>query len=79
MSDYISREDVTKAFIKFSTSAMEGVTYKKIINSVPSADVVSMDVVKQFMWERDMAIEQLKELGYSLGEKPKHNFEEEEE
>lgn len=27
------------------------------------------DVVRQIMWERDTAIQQLKELGYGLGEK----------
>ena len=32
-------------------------------------DKVSIEVLKQVMWERDIAIEQLKELGYSLGEK----------
>ena len=32
-------------------------------------DKVSIEVLKQVMWERDIAIQQLKELGYSLGEK----------
>lgn len=32
---------------------------------------VSIGVLEQVMWERDVAIEQLKDLGYSLGEKPK--------
>lgn len=34
-------------------------------------DKVSVEVLKQVMWERDIAIEQLKKLGYSLGEKIK--------
>lgn len=34
-------------------------------------DIVSRGVFEQVMWERDVAIEQLKELGYGLGEKPK--------
>ena len=33
--------------------------------------MVSRGVFEQVMWERDVAIEQLKELGYGLGEKPK--------
>ena len=32
-------------------------------------ETVSRGVFEQVMWERDIAIEQLKELGYSLGEK----------
>ena len=35
----------------------------------PSDDMVSRGVFEQIMWERDIAIEQLKELGYGLGEK----------
>lgn len=34
-------------------------------------DTVSRGVFEQVMWERDVAIEQLKELGYGLGEKPR--------
>lgn len=37
----------------------------------PSNDMVSREVFEQVMWERDLAIEQLKDLGYGLGEKPK--------
>lgn len=35
----------------------------------PSKDCVSLEVYKQVIWERDIAIEQLKELGYEFGEK----------
>ena len=34
-------------------------------------DMISRGVFEQVMWERDVAIEQLKDLGYRLGEKPK--------
>ena len=34
-------------------------------------DMVSRGTLDQIMWERDTAIQQLKDLGYSLGEKPK--------
>ena len=37
----------------------------------PCEDTVSLGVFEQVMWERDTAIEQLKELGYGFGEKPK--------
>jgi len=33
-----------------------------------AADVVSREVFTQVKWERDMALQQLKELGYGLGE-----------
>ena len=33
------------------------------------SDCVSVEVYKQVSWERDIAIEQLRELGYSFGEK----------
>jgi hypothetical protein len=37
----------------------------------PCEDAVSRGVFEQVMWERDVAIDQLKELGYGFGEKPK--------
>ena len=33
-------------------------------------DTVKRTTFEQVMWERDMAIDQLKQLGYGLGEKP---------
>ena len=35
----------------------------------PCKDAVSRGVLEQVMWERDIAIEQLHELGYELGQK----------
>lgn len=35
----------------------------------PSGETVSIEAFKQVMWERDIAIEQLKELGYDFGQK----------
>ena len=37
----------------------------------PCEDTVSRGVFEQVMWERDVAIDQLKELGYGFGEKLK--------
>ena len=34
-------------------------------------DAISRGVFEQVMWERDVAIDQLKELGYGFGEKPR--------
>jgi len=42
-----------------------------IINALEQqpCDCISLEVYKQVIWERDIAIEQLKELGYEFGEK----------
>ena len=41
----------------------------KALEQQPCDDCVSLEVYKQVVWERDIAIEQLKELGYEFGEK----------
>ena len=41
----------------------------KALEQEPSNDMVSRRVFEQVMWERDIAISQLKELGYGFGEK----------
>ena len=44
----------------------------KIITRLPTADIVPRSAYDQIRLERDIAIEQLKELGYGLGEKIIH-------
>ena len=50
---------------------------KGFIKALPSAEnnegTISRVVYEQIMWERDTAVQQLKDLGYGLGEKPKEN------
>ena len=46
-----------------------GVVHYEDIKELPSGPYVSFGVHQQVAWERDVAIEQLRELGYSLGEK----------
>ena len=41
------------------------------LEAEPCEDAVSRGVFEQVMWERDVAIDQLKELGYGFGEKPR--------
>lgn len=41
----------------------------KALEQEPCNDTVSRGVFEQVMWERDTAIEQLRELGYELGQK----------
>lgn len=40
----------------------------KRIHDMPSADVVPVSAYKQVMWERDTAVEQLKQIDKGLGE-----------
>jgi len=44
------------------------VRYEDIL-CIPAADVVSRGAYEQVAWERSIAIEQLREIGKSLGEK----------
>jgi len=39
-----------------------------VVEQMPPADVVSVSAYKQVMWERDVAVEQLKQIGKGLGE-----------
>lgn len=39
------------------------------IDEMPRVDAVSKDLFEQYKWERDVAIDQLSELGLSLGQK----------
>ena len=46
----------------------------QIIDSIgnePRKSMVSRAAYEQIMWERDVAIQQLQDLGYGLGEKPR--------
>ena len=42
---------------------------KDTIDQMPEVDAVSRGLFEQYKWERDIAIEQLEELGLSLGQK----------
>ena len=52
--------DETQAFCQMAIKALE---------QEPCGETVSLEAFKQVMWERDIAIEQLKELGYGFGQK----------
>ena len=43
---------------------------EKCLNVLPSAQP-DRELIEQLRWERDIAIQQLKDLGYGLGEKPR--------
>ena len=69
MNDYISRKDVLNLVrIGYLVSNSNSRKIVDHINAIPTADVVSREVVNQIKWERDTAIQQLEELGYGFGE-----------
>ena len=47
------------------------VILQELEDTIPQTDSVPKGVFDQVKWERDIAIEQLKDLGYGLGEKPR--------
>ena len=76
-TDLISREAVIDLLNQFGYIDKE---MERDLSAIPSAvpdrekgDTVSRVAYEQIMWERDVAIQQLKDLGYGLGEKPKEN------
>lgn len=79
--DAVERLNALKQFIGYDKdSEIVQVTQKsldmaiKALEQKPSNDMVSRGLFEQIKWERDVAIEQLKELGYGLGEKPKMGY-----
>lgn len=70
MGRYIDTGKITYMWQKYKDGEYtDGVTLQSIIDGVPTEDVVSRGAFDQIKWERDVAIEQLEELGLSLGEK----------
>lgn len=74
-SDLISRRaaiDEVNSWLKDRmTDAKNGKPLTDRLKDLPSAQPDTDEVVSQIKWERDMAVQQLKDLGYSLGEKPR--------
>jgi len=77
MTDYISREAAKYVLreryrIKTHFHDMESAAQLKCaeleIGDIPAADVVPTGAYNQAAWERDTAIEQLKQIGKSFGE-----------
>lgn len=74
MSDYVNREEMLKRFDRRAKSTVGdkrvGVdSIRVFIENIPAADVVSREAYEQVRWERDVAIEQLSQIGKSFGEK----------
>lgn len=78
MKEYICKDDLLKEGYDLIVDGLEYGSCRKSIelDDIPTVtkadickDMVSEKVVEQFMWERDLAIKQLNDLGVGFGEK----------
>ncbi len=80
MNDYIEREAAIKPLRRWQKIIAKNYgkndEYVKCleeaidkVEAIPAADVCSIEVLKQVMWERDAALSQLAEVGKGLGAK----------
>lgn len=70
MGRYIDTGKITYMWQEYKDGEYtDGVTLQSIIDRVPTEDVVSRELFEQYKWERDIAIEQLAELGIGFGQK----------
>lgn len=68
MAEYIDKEQLLSDL--YSKQDDENLDVMLEIANFPAADVVSESAYKQIMWERDLAIQQLRsDYGVGLGEK----------
>ena len=58
--------DAVKKFIYAN-----GYVYANTLDDLPTIDAVPVQAYEQVVWERDIAIQQLREYGVSFGEKKK--------
>lgn len=64
-NDLISRSEAIKAMLKQSMPTPSVI--RRVLMQVPGVDAVIRPVVEQIQWERDCAIEQLKEHNIPFG------------
>ena len=70
MGRYIDTSKITYMWQEYKNGEYtDGVTLQSIIDRVPTEDVVSKGLYDQIKWERDIALEQLEDLGLCLGQK----------
>ena len=65
MTEYIKKKAVLE-ILSSKGAAWEG--YNKVMH-LPIEDVIERSVFEQVIWERDVALHQLSEIGKGLGEK----------
>lgn len=66
MAEYIERESLIENLNQFAPEHYNALV-NMLITKQPAADVVSRAAFDQVMWERDTAMEQLKEHGIPFG------------
>ena len=78
MSDLIDRAEALKCLEFTGDYNTLNEIYERLSKLPSISDTVSGATFEQVMWERNLAIKQLEDLGYGLGEKPKtgHWYEE---
>lgn len=69
MAEYIEREAVHKVINGTNSFSFSRNVMIEQMNTIPAADVVSRVAFDQVVWERDTAMEQLKEHGIPFGGK----------
>ena len=74
MAEYIERDCLIDMIAERNRNTCNGkmscIQMKRMVESIPAADVVSRCAYNQAAWERDQAIKQLREdYGVGLGEK----------
>ena len=72
----VDRDEVVKAVDAHTLDTEEGITLDDditcILEEVPVVNTRASDeYIEQLKWERDLAIDQLNQLGYGLGEEPR--------
>ena len=67
MAEYINREELIKDLNKFAPEHYSALV-NTLIEKQPAADVVSVGVLQQVMWEIDIAISQLESYGVGFAE-----------
>lgn len=65
----IDADALKENLLNISFAGMGWYKANKAVEEMPTIDVVSYGVFKQYKWERDIAIAQLEELGIGFGQK----------
>lgn len=65
----MTKEHLESILTEYGVAFTDSLADRLLKEFEPSNDMVSRGVFEQVMWERDVATEQLKELGYELGSK----------
>lgn len=68
-NELIYRKTAKEMFLHAPMTEDEKIMIFRRLNAVPAVDAVERAVYEQVVWERDLAVKQLADIGKSLGEK----------